>query len=299
MNQGYEYRERFPGQGGGVTLLAHLTRRYPHSSETEWRNRLEDGEILVDGRPGCPDTIPRPGQEVLWRRPPWDEPDVPLAYAILHEDENLLAVAKPSGLPTMAGGGFLDHTLLTLVRKRRPEAAPVHRLGRGTSGIVLFACTRTARVRLSAAMRQNEVRKIYRALASGIPSREQFSIETPIGPVPHPRLGTIHAASPHGKRALSRVTLLEERRDSSLLEILIETGRPHQIRIHLASAGHPLTGDPLFVSGGGFSESGTALPGDTGYLLHAQHLCLAHPIYATPIEIWCCPPPALRMKNEC
>ncbi|MGC9197296.1 MAG: pseudouridine synthase, partial [Syntrophobacteraceae bacterium] len=77
----------------------------------------------------------------------------------------------------------------------------------------------------------------------------QFSITAPIGPVPHPKLGTLHSVSENGKYALSLVSLLEAREDTSLLEVRIETGRPHQIRIHLAFAGHPLSGDPLYASG--------------------------------------------------
>lgn len=295
MNHGFEYREQVGADGGKSTLIAYLVRRYRHSTEAEWRSRLENGEVLLDCVPGFPDAVPRPGQQLVWRRPPWNEPDVPLDYAVLLEDDDLLAVAKPSGLPTMPGGGFLEHTLLSLVRENRPGATPVHRLGRGTSGIVLFACTATARSHLSADLRQNEVIKVYRALAGGVPLRDLFSIETSIGPVPHPQLGTLHAACETGKRAVSHVRILERRGDTSLLEVRIETGRPHQIRIHLAAAGYPLVGDPLFIAGGGFRASGTALPGDTGYLLHAERIRLTHPTNRTPVEIWCCPPPGLRL----
>jgi 23S rRNA pseudouridine1911/1915/1917 synthase len=278
--------------------LTYLARTYRHSSELEWRNRLQNGGVFLNGREVGPDTVLDRGQWLIWRRPPWLEPDVPLAYAVLYEDEELLAVAKPGGLPTAPGGGFLEHTLLRLVRKHYPEAAPIHRLGRGTSGIVLFARTARARSVLCEAMRRNEVIKIYRALANGIPARDSFFIDTPIGPVPHPKLGTIHAACQDGRYAVSRVSVLERRADASLLEVRIETGRPHQIRIHLAAAGHPLTGDPLYASGGGINESGTALPGDLGYLLHAERICLRHPATGAVVEIWCSPPPELRIMSE-
>lgn len=208
-----------------------------------------------------------------------------------------MAVAKPCGLPTTPGGGFLEHTLLMLVKKSYPEAAPIHRLGRGTSGIVLFARTVRARSVLCRALRQNRITKIYRALAGGIPARDSFSIDAAIGPVPHPKLGTINAACPEGRSALSRVSVLERRADTSLLEVRIETGRPHQIRIHLAAAGYPLRGDPLYTFGGGIDEQKTALPGDLGYLLHAERICLHHPVAGTLVEIWCCPPPELRLKG--
>ena len=124
--------------------------------------------------------------------------------------------------------------------------------------------------------------------------RSIFCIEAPIGPVPHPRLGTIHAACSTGKPALSRVRILERRTDASLLEVTIETGKPHQIRIHLAAAGHPLVGDPLYRKGGQVKEGDVALPGDIGYHLHAERLCLRHPATGWPSAFWCCPPPELR-----
>ena len=294
VNRGFEYREQIDGRGRGLTVLAYLTGSYAHSSEEKWRERLEREEIVLDGLPARADTILKPGDRLIWRRPPWEEPDVPLGFAVLWEDEDLLAVAKPCGLPTVPAGGFLEHTLLALVRHHYPEAAPMHRLGRGTSGVVLFARTARARSALGAAFRRREVSKVYRALATGIPSEKHFCIEVPIGPVPHPRLGTIHAACSTGKPALSRVWILERRTDASLLEVAIETGKPHQIRIHLAAAGHPLVGDPLYQKGGQVKERDVALPGDIGYHLHAERLCLRHPASGWPSAFWCCPPPELR-----
>ena len=258
-----------------------------------WRDRIAAGQVFLGETPAAATDLLRPGQTLVWHRPPWEEPDVPLAFAVLHRDAHLLAVAKPRGLPTVPNGGFLTHTLLHIVRRLDPEATPLHRLGRGTSGLVLFARTPEARRAVSAALREGRVEKIYRALVTGAPPRNTFSIETPIGLVPHPRLGRVHAAAVDGKRAVSHVRVLSIREGGTLVEVTIPTGRPHQIRIHLAAAGHPLVGDPLYVTGGGPGPE-AGLPGDPGYSLHAHRLRLAHPATGVPVILECAPPPPLR-----
>jgi 23S rRNA pseudouridine1911/1915/1917 synthase len=233
---------------------------------------------------------------VLWNRPPWDEPAAPVSFAVLYEDETLLGVAKPAGLPTLPGGGFLRSTLLRRVRDYAPDAAPIHRLGRWTSGVVLFARGRQARANLTDQWASRRVIKRYRALAGGRPERQEFEIRQPIGPVPHPLLGSVHAVSSDGREALTRVEVVELRDDSFLCDVRIETGRPHQIRIHLAAAGHPLTGDPLFPAGGVPASDCRALPGDPGYRLHASELTVRHPVSGKSVTISCLPPPVLRMQ---
>jgi 23S rRNA pseudouridine1911/1915/1917 synthase len=129
------------------------------------------------------------------------------------------------------------------------------------------------------------VRKWYRALGSGRAKLDHFEVTTPIGPVPHPRLGTVHAACAAGKPARSIVEVLERRADSTLFWVEIKTGRPHQIRIHLAAAGHPLVGDPLYVTGGTPRPDNAGLPGDGGYFLHAEQLSFVHPLTGKPTTL--------------
>jgi len=295
-NQGYAYRERIP-QGGG-RVLEHLALRYRHSSLEQWRARLEAGEVELDGEPIAPEAILLAGQELVWHRPPWDEPEVDREFQVLFADATLVAVAKPRGLPTLPGGGFVANTLLALVRAQFPEANPMHRLGRETSGIVLFARSHEAGAGIQTAWRDHRVEKRYRALASGISSRDAFVVTAAIGPVPHPWLGTVHAASERGKPSRSSARVLERREGNTLFEVLIETGRPHQIRIHLAFAGHPLVGDPLYAAGGLPRTDSTALPGDGGYFLHAERLTFRHPVTGQPMELWAPPPAELRMTTE-
>ncbi len=275
-------------------MLAHFARRHRHSSEAAWRQRIAEGEVLLDGAPAHAEDVLRGGQSLVWRRPPWEEADVPLAFAVLYRDEHLLAVAKPRGLPSIPNGGFLTHTLLHVVRRSFPEATPMHRLGRGTSGLLLFARTPLARREVSAAWRDGRVEKVYRALVVGVPDRATFSIDAPIGHVPHSRLGFVHAASPDGKPALTHVRVLDSRAGNSVVEATIPTGRPHQIRIHLAAAGHPLLGDPLYVAGG-VPGADPGLPGDPGYRLHSHRLSLTHPVTGRRLDLECAPPAELRI----
>jgi len=212
--------------------------------------------------------------------------DIPLT--ILHEDRHLIAIDKPSGLPTAPAGGFLEHTLLMQLRKQVPGVVPMHRLGRGTSGIVLFTRTEAAAAVVQRAWREGRVQKRYCALLSGSPPWDQRSIHTPIGPVPHPLLGSIFAASSTGKAAHTEVLSIDRSRERAKAEIEIHTGRPHQIRIHMATEGYPLWGDPLYGPGG--LPFSTALPGDLGYFLHARSLKLVHPRRGQLLELHCGPP---------
>jgi len=249
--------------------------------------------VLLDGSIAQVDQVVFAGQELVWQRPAWDEPDAPRWFDLLYEDHDLLAVGKPAGLPTLPGANFLESTLLYLVQQHYPDAVPLHRLGRWTSGLVLWARTPLARRELLRQWSGRQVGKRYRALVSGSPDWEKREIETPIGPVAHPLLGTLHAATPHGKPARSEVTVLERRDGCCLCDVRISTGRPHQIRIHLAAAGHPLLGDPLYQSGGLPAPDSRALPGDPGYQLHSAELCFRHPTSRQPLLLECPPPPLL------
>ena len=222
---------------------------------------------------------------------------MPSQFEIVHEDDSLIAVNKPSGLPTMPAGGFLENTLMHLLRQRFPEASPLHRLGRCTSGLVLFARTSAAASVLSKAWRDHEVKKTYRALVDGVMEADALAVDAAIGPVPHPQLRRVEAASATGKASHSDVTVLERGASDTLVQVAIATGRPHQIRIHLAFAGHPLAGDPVYGVGGGIKAQ-PGLPGDGGYLLHAEQLVFAHPLTTAPMTLTSRPPLALLTRHE-
>lgn len=290
-NAGYTYEARVPRNLHGVDLLTWLAATWDHSDADTWAARIGAGELSLDGAVVRATRQVQAGEALAWRRPPWDEEDVPRSYGLVYEDAELVVVDKPSGLPTLPGGGFLDNTLLAAVRERWPDATPIHRLGRGTSGLVVFALTSRARSSLTAALREHSVEKHYRALVVGSPGWGRRDIDVRIGPVAHPRLGTVFAASTEGRPARSVATVLR-RGDDALVSVQIFTGRPHQIRIHLAAVGHPLVGDPLYGAGG--VPRSDALPGDTGYHLHAERLAFVHPADGRPLALVAEPPGALR-----
>ena len=292
LNRGYSYREQLGIAAGQHSTLSYLVERYQHSNRATWERRLARGEVLLDGVPARGDEALRAGQVLVWNRPPWQEDAVPRRYDVIYEDETLLVVNKPSGLPTLPAGGFLENTLLSVVRETYPQAKPLHRLGRGTSGLVLFARVPEAAQVLGKTWAK--VAKTYRALSAGVADRDAYHITTPIGPVPHPRLGTVFAASSGGKPALSTARVLERRADTTVFEVDLLTGRPHQIRIHLAAIGHPLVGDPVYTSGAELLAL-PGLPGDGGYLLHAEKLAFTHPVPGARLELYAPVPAGLEV----
>ncbi|MEZ5355304.1 MAG: RluA family pseudouridine synthase [Bryobacteraceae bacterium] len=285
VNRGYAYATVISRKCHGQTLLCHLASLYPHSTPQAWQQKLDRGEVTLNGVTACGSESVTTGQALVWNRPPWTEPDSPRHFEVLFEDPHLLAVNKPSGLATLPGGGFMDNTLLRLVQKRTPDANPVHRLGRATTGIVLFAKTRQAAAYLFAHWNTPRIQKIYRALAQGCALHDTYEIRTPIGLVPHPLIGSVWAASPGGKPSKSLAKAISRTTSTTTFEVSLHSGRPHQIRIHLASIGHPLAGDPLYGSTGQPLENLPGLPGDGGYFLHAQYLRFHHPITGEPINL--------------
>lgn len=285
LNGGYAYTTIIGSKYEGQTLLSHLASLYPHSSAQAWQQKLNNGEVTLNGVPATGRESLVSGQTLVWNRPPWIEPDTPRHFEILFEDLYLLAVNKPSGLPTLPGSSFMENSLLRLVQKHSPNANPVHRLGRGTSGIVLFAKTRQAAANLEANWNTSKIQKIYRALAQNVAERDEYEILTPIGLVPHPRLGSVWAANPAGKACKSCAKVLARTTSTTTFEVSLHSGRPHQIRIHLSSIGHPLVGDPLYGSNGLPLEHLPGLPGDGGYLLHAQYLKFLHPVTGEQIDL--------------
>jgi len=306
MNQGWTYTDRIRAQDAGATVLDFYTTHYRHSSRTQWQQRIENGQIQLNGHTAGVEQPLLIGQRLEYHRPPWKEPDVPLNFDEIFRDNDLLIINKPAGLPVLPGGNFLQHTLLYQLKRRYPNNSPVpvHRLGRGTSGLMVVARSRQARSVLSRQFREStaavnhphshrRMRKTYFALLGPSTLPDFFTVTTPIGKVPHPVLGYVYGACAEGLPAHSEGKVLHRTAEVTLVEVTIRTGRPHQIRIHMAATGYPLWGDPIYNVGGlprpsdGNHDGEIPVPGDVGYFLHAGCLALAHPKTQTEMT-WAC-----------
>ena len=314
FNGGHAYCDRVDHPAHSTA--AFYAGRYRHSDRAVWMVRLLAGEIWCNGQQLRADAPLQAGDRLVWHRPPWQETAVPVLSerSIVFDDGDLLVLDKPSGLPVLPAGGFLEHTLLTQLQALAPAARPVHRLGRFTSGLLVCARRPSTRSWLSAQLREStsatadsacphSCRKLYRALTQPLPSAwaigEMRLISAAIGRQPHPLLGQIWCAADPGDSAAlpsrSDLTLVERRSDSCLVEIAIATGRPHQIRIHTAAIGAPLLGDPLYRAGG-LADSGS-LPGAGGYRLHAHRLQL-HPPVGDVLQLEAALPQALTVQGQ-
>ena len=284
-NEGWIYRTRVAAEAAGASVLAFHVERYRHSDEATWRDAIDLGRVLVNGRRVGPEHPLAAGVELEFHLPPWREPEAPESFAIAFEDTHVLVVIKPANLQVLPAGPFSSRTLLTLVRgsdASRREAAPAHRLGRGTSGLIAFGKTALGRSSLSRQLRELTLGKTYVAWVSGARLPTSFEARQPIARLQHGPL-TIHAAAEHGRRSLTRVRVLRRAGGRTLVAAQPITGRPDQIRIHLAAAGAPIVGDPLFGPGG--VPKSDVPPGAGGYWLHSAGLKFAHPENGARVKV--------------
>ena len=213
-----------------------------------------------------------------------DEPEeIPLD--ILHEDSDILVINKPAGLVVHPGSGNPTATLVNglLAHNKNlsflPRAGIVHRLDKDTSGIMVVAKTEPAYLDLVDQLKKRTVKRTYLALVVGVPISNKV-IDEPIGR--HPKIRTKQAVSKNGKEAITRISLKESYQLYSMLEVNLETGRTHQIRVHLAHIGFPIIGDPVYGGrkrfAAGSSEKIMKIISEfKRQALHAYNLGLIHP----------------------
>ncbi len=243
---------------------------------------LRSGEVRVNSGRVKPDYRVRIGDKV--RIPPVrvaaanaKPPARPFGLPIVHEDSSLLVVDKPSGVAVHGGSG-VSFGVIELLRAARPEAKLLelaHRLDRDTSGLLIVAKKRSALVELHRMLRDGEVEKIYVAVVKGVPAKKQFDISDALHKYVNAKGERRVAVKEGGQSAVTKITLLEKSKDISLVQLRLMTGRTHQIRVHLAHAGHPVLGDDKY---GDFElNRALARQGVKRLFLHAQRLGFKHP----------------------
>ena len=261
--------------------LSRLLPEYSRSRLQEW---IRGGHVTVDGAAGVAKARVWGGESVLVSPQPAPGDTVHLAedipLSVVHEDAAILVIDKPAGLVVHPGSGNWSGTLLNALLRHAPalsgipRAGIVHRLDKDTSGLLVVAKTLIAQTDLVRQLQARSVRREYIALVHGRVEQDGL-VEAPIGR--HPVHRTKMAVVAHGKPALTHYEIRASADGWSLLHCRLETGRTHQIRVHLHSIGHPLVGDPVYsiarphVS---LPEQAVAFPRQA---LHAARLGLLHP----------------------
>ncbi|HEX9185740.1 MAG TPA: RluA family pseudouridine synthase [Vicinamibacteria bacterium] len=276
----------------GLRLDAWLARRLPALSRARLQTLIDEGQVRLDGLVPRASLRLRPGQ-VASVHVPAPVPAVPQAEAIpitvVHEDRDLLVVDKPAGLVVHPGAGQTAGTLVNALLGRVTDLSGVggvlrpgivHRLDRGTSGLLVVAKNDETHRALVRQFAGRTVEKEYLALVLGRPKLPSGEIDAPIGrdPVHRQRMSV---RAPRGREARTSWAVVERFDGAALLRVRIHTGRTHQIRVHLASVGHPVAADAVYGGARRPSSGRAAARAALGSLarpaLHAARLAFVHP----------------------
>ena len=282
----------------GRRLDLWLAARLPELSRTRIKTLIDEGRVEVDGAPRKAAHRLKAGERVraVVPPPPSDEMAAePIPLRIVFEDAHVLVVDKPAGMVTHPGAGQATGTLAAAALAHAPEISGVggprrpgivHRLDKGTSGLIVLAKTRAAYDGLTAQLSRRTMARRYLCLAHGIVKRDEGVIDAPIARDSRSRVRMAVARPGTGKRAVTRFRVLERLGGFTYLECRLETGRTHQIRVHLASLGHPLVGDVTYGRRKGSETIPTELiEGLGGVALHAVGLSFIHPASGEPLKL--------------
>ncbi len=264
----------------GLRLDQALVQLFPEHSRARFQSWISQGKVKVDGQPwqSKKDKI-RLGQSIEITAPPetavnWEAQALPLD--IIYEDDSLLVVNKPAGLVVHPAAGNPDNTLVNALlhylptNNTLPRAGIVHRLDKDTSGLLMVARTLTAHTSLVTQLQARRVKREYLALVHGVLIAGN-TVNAPIAR--HPRHRLQQAVVENGKPAITHYRVMQRFSAHTLVRVFLETGRTHQIRVHMAHVGYPLVGDPLYVGRGLKGSS----PNFNRQALHAHKLCFQHP----------------------
>ena len=274
-----------PASFAGLRLDAALSRIFPEYSRTRLQECIRSREVLVDGRASRPRDIVCGGERVEGRVPVVEEsPLLPeeMDLEIVHEDRSLLVVNKPAGLVVHPGAGNPAGTLANALLHHDPglsalpRAGIVHRLDKDTSGLLLVARRLQSHRALVEQLQQRRVSRRYAVLVHGRVIAGG-TVDAPVGR--HPADRKKMAVRAGGKPALTHYRVRQPLGPCTLLEARLETGRTHQIRVHMAHLGFPVVGDPVYgkKTRAGGDRAARAVAGFPRQALHASHLELTHP----------------------
>ena len=277
-----EERIQITDEESGERIDALLSRKFPALSRSLIQKCMEAGTVTVNGKPVKKNARANAGDEIVFAFPetealPVEPQNIPLD--IVYEDEDIIIVNKARGMVVHPAPGHPDGTLVNALLYRCGESLSgiggvqrpgiVHRIDKDTSGLIAVAKNDFAHQGLSAQLSDHSLCREYVAVVNGNFREESGTVDKPIGrhPVDRKRMAVTEKNS---KRAVTHWEVLENYRGYSMVLCRLETGRTHQIRVHMASIGHPLLGDGLY---------GAKCPdkGLEGQCLHARRLCLIHP----------------------
>jgi 23S rRNA pseudouridine1911/1915/1917 synthase len=284
-----------PAECGGWRLDHFLKRRIGRLSRTRIQSIIREQIFFSDGRTVRPAAAVRAGETILLRRPAPIEPEVPRHFEILYQDESVLVIDKPAGLPMHTTAKFWRNTLTALLRERYPDEAMevAHRIDRETSGVLVIARGREVASFLTQAFARRAVQKTYLALVKGHPP-DAGKIDQPIKLL-DTKSHVMMGPAPDGLPAVTGFRVVRRFAEHALVEAHPETGRQHQIRVHLQSLGHPIVGDKLYGASealfmracdeGVTPELLEAFDGLARHALHAHRLTFPHPKSRQPVTV--------------
>ena len=262
----------------------------PDQSRSYLQKMIKDGSVLVNGKAQKASYRMEDQDEVLVDLPELKEPEIEaenIPLDILYEDGDLLMVNKPKGMVVHPSAGHLTGTLVNAVMYHCKDCLSgingvmrpgiVHRIDMDTTGVLVICKNDKAHNHVAAQLKEHSITRKYRAIVHGVIKEEEGTVDASIGRHPVERK-KMAAGVKNGKRAVTHYRVLQRFRNHTYIECQLETGRTHQIRVHMASIGHPLLGDTVY----GPAKNPLHLQGQT---LHAQVLGLIHPSTGEYLEV--------------
>lgn len=270
------------GENAGLRLDAYISTNVDELSRTAVKRLIEDGNIVVNGKEQKVSYKVQENDEISVVIPAAKELDIQaqdIPVEIVYEDKDIIVVNKPKGLVVHPANGNWDGTLVNAIMAICKDSLSgiggeirpgiVHRLDKDTSGLLIIAKNDDAHINMSNQIKDRKVKKIYYALVRGVVPENEATIDMPIGRSTKDRKKM--AVNKNGKEAITHFKVIERFDKYTLLEVKIDTGRTHQIRVHLSEIGYPVVGDEVYSNGK--NEFGVH-----GQLLHAKCLDFNHPI---------------------